>query len=67
MTRGSIRIDDAKLIMEFARAAKPTLEHSKCFKLLEAAKTVERIAFCAYSEARMHQAAENQYLTFMSR
>ena len=58
MTRGSITLDDARLVQEFALHVQPILRHADSLKLVEQAKTVGRIAYCAIADARYQARAE---------
>jgi hypothetical protein len=54
MPKGSITLEDARLVHEFAQHVQPILRHGDCIKLLEQAKTVTRISYCAIAEARQN-------------
>ena len=65
MAKGSITLDDARLIHEFALHMQPILRtdyHKQC----ETAKTVERIAYCCIAEARQNARAERARQPFSS-
>ena len=58
MNKGSISLEDARLVHEFALHVQPMLRSHDCSKLLEAAQTCVRIAYCALTEARQNARAE---------
>jgi hypothetical protein len=62
MAKGQITIEDARLVYDFATHVQPILRSSDCNKLLETAKTVTRIAYCAIAEARANARAERAQL-----
>jgi hypothetical protein len=64
MSKGSITIEDARLVYDFAQHVQPILRGSDCNKLLETAKTVGRISYCAIAEARMNARAERTRTNF---
>jgi hypothetical protein len=59
--KASISLEDAKLVHEFAIHVQPILRHNDYNKLLESARTVQRISFCCVAEARMKIRAERQH------
>lgn len=58
MSKGRITLEDAQFIHEFARAVQPTFRQHDSKNLLERAKTVARISYCAIAEARQNVRAE---------
>ena len=54
-------LEDARLVHEFARAVQPVLLNHECTHLLEKAKTVGRIAYCAIADARQKARAKRHF------
>ena len=66
MAKGSITLDDARLVHEFAIHMQPMLRDRDATKQCETAKTVERIAYCCIAEARQNARAERARQPFSS-
>lgn len=66
MSKGSITLEDARIIHDFAQHMQPMLRERDATKLLETAKTVGRIAYCAIAEARMNARAERARYNFQT-
>jgi hypothetical protein len=58
MIKGTMSIEDAQLVGEFAQAVQPILRQRDYNRLLETAETVGRIVYCTIAEARQNTRAE---------
>ena len=58
MAKGSITIEDARLVEAFAILVQPMLRDRQATKLCEMARTVERISYCAIADARQKERAD---------
>jgi hypothetical protein len=58
MPKGSITIDDAQMVHDFAIHCQPILRHDNQQTLLKTAQTIQRIAYCCMAESRQLARAE---------